>query len=87
MQDPDRKLAELEGRLIAHRQLLARILDGMEPDVRDAHLRWMADREILRDGQEDPGAVPTGAETLPLSTAEEFQEIAARIRNRLSRAT
>lgn len=80
MRSVENRLAELEGRLVAHRRLMARLLDGLEPNQRQEILRWIDEREILRDGQEDPGAVFTGAETLPLSTAEEFRQIAALIR-------
>ena len=77
MRSIEDRLAELEGRIIAHRRLLARIVDGLDADQRKELMRWIDDREVLRDGQEDPGAVPTGAETLPLSMAEEYQQIAA----------
>ncbi|MFN4100815.1 MAG: hypothetical protein ACK4GT_13645 [Pararhodobacter sp.] len=70
-------MAELEGRLIAQRRLLARLLLASEPQALEAHLEWLAAGASMRDGQEDPGAVLTGAEVLPLSIAEEFREIAA----------
>ncbi len=74
------RLAALEGRLIAHRRLLARLLQRMDTEAREDHLHWLAEREVFRDGQEDPGAVPTGVETLPLSLADEFREIGALVR-------
>lgn len=70
-------LADLEGRLIAQRRLLARLLLASDPQALEAHLDWLATGASMRDGQEDPGAVLTGAEVLPLSIAEEFREIAA----------
>jgi hypothetical protein len=76
----ENRLAELEGQIIAHRRLLARLIDALDAAQRRALLRWIDEREILRDGQEDPGAVPTGAEILPLSTAAEFRELAEMLR-------
>ncbi|AJE49041.1 hypothetical protein [Celeribacter indicus] len=78
------RLCELEGRIIAHRRLLVRLMGAMDPGAREEHLRWIADREILHDGQEDPGAVPTGTEALSLSIAEEFKEIAELARARFA---
>ena len=73
-------LAELEGRLIAQRRLLARLVLAADPQALTAHLEWLEGRASLRDGQEDPGAVLTGAEVLPFSIADEFREIAALVR-------
>jgi hypothetical protein len=84
MREAEDRLTELEGRLISHRRLLAHLLTGMDPAVRAGHLGWISEREILHDGQEDPGAVPTGTEALPLSLADEFREIAALVRLRSS---
>ncbi|EIE50834.1 hypothetical protein AL036_05680 [Salipiger aestuarii] len=82
MKDVEDRLIELEAGLIAHRRLLIRLLESLDPRTRDELLRWVADREVLRDGQEDPGAVPTGVEMLPLSIAEEFRKIAQTGRDR-----
>lgn len=70
------RMIELEAGLIAQRRLLVRLMQDLEGAKRDELLRWISDREVLRDGQEDPGAVPTGVEMLPLSIAAEFQKIA-----------
>ncbi|SDO71739.1 hypothetical protein SAMN05216196_108140 [Lutimaribacter pacificus] len=76
------RLTILEARIIAHRQLLARLLSTVDATTQDELLYWIAEREVPRDGQEDPGAVLTGMDALPLSIAEEFREIASLVRNR-----
>lgn len=77
MPDLDTRVVTLEARLIAHRKLLARLVDLLGAEDRKALLAWIEDREILRDGQEDPAALTTDAAILPLGIAEEFQEIRA----------
>ncbi|MPQ95296.1 hypothetical protein [Thioclava sp. JE_KL1] len=69
-------LITLEARLIAQRRLLARMMAEMPPEARETLLSWINEREVMRDGQEDPGAVPDAVDTLPLSIAQEFQQIA-----------
>ncbi|MDO6585234.1 hypothetical protein Q4543_06860 [Salipiger sp. 1_MG-2023] len=75
MHDLDTRLTQIEGRMIAHRRLLARLVLRLAPDLQVDLLGWIEDREILHDGQEDPGSLPTELSVLPLSIAEEFQEI------------
>ena len=62
-----------EARLLAHRALLAEIIRLSAPDLRAALLDWLEDRSIPRDGQEDPGAVPSEVLVSPparISTSE-----------------
>lgn len=73
------RFVELEARTIAHRRLLAKLVDLLGPTERDVLLQWIDDRQILHDGQEDPSAIPSEAAVLPLSIATEFQEIRALI--------
>ncbi|PFG63049.1 hypothetical protein AXZ77_1640 [Thioclava sp. ES.031] len=73
----DETLITLEARLIAQRRILARLVAEMPPERREALLAWIAEREVMHDGQEDPGAVPDATDTLPLSIADEFRRIAA----------
>lgn len=75
MADMDTRLTQIEGRMIAHRRLLARLVRQLSPDLQAELLGWIEDREILHDGQEDPASLPTELSILPLSIAEEFQEI------------
>lgn len=75
---------EIEGRLLAHRRLLAEIVRHLPGAGLDD---WLASRSVMRDGQEDPGAVLTGAEGLSLSLAEEYREIAALLDHQSSETT
>lgn len=70
-------IAGLEGRLIAHRKLLARLLAASPEAVRAEIGAWLSGRETLSDGQEDPGAVPGDGLALELALSDELHEIAA----------
>ncbi|VDC25109.1 hypothetical protein [Pseudogemmobacter humi] len=70
-------IASLEGRLIAHRKLLARLLSASPEAVRAEIGTWLTGREMLSDGQEDPGAVPADGLALELALSDELHEIAA----------
>lgn len=70
-------IASLEGRLIAHRKLLARLLAASPEAVRSEIGAWLTERETLSDGQEDPGAVPGDGLALELALSDELHEIAA----------
>lgn len=72
----EQTVAALEGRLLAHRKLLARLLAGSPGPVRAAVGEWLAGQEILNDGQEDPGAVPGEGLALELALADELRRIA-----------
>ncbi|GGG60245.1 hypothetical protein GCM10011415_02690 [Salipiger pallidus] len=82
MPDIETRLTTIEARLIAHRKLLARLVELLGPEEKGSLTAWIKDREILRDGQEDPAALPTEVAVLPLGIAEEFQEIRALIDRR-----
>lgn len=79
----EEKLTEIEGRIIAHRRLLIQILVGLDGPAREKLLNWVAEREVLHDGQEDPGAVPAESAVLPLSIADEFREISLASQTRI----
>lgn len=64
----------LEGRLTAHRAVLAALV-AASPD-RNALLELLHDRSIMHDGQEDPGAVPTEAVRIEGALADEFRLLA-----------
>lgn len=72
----DKTIAALEGRLLAHRRLLAQILAILPDRDRDTLFEWLAERQILQDGQEDPGAVPAEGLAQELSMSEEYQHLA-----------
>lgn len=71
------QLAALEGRLLAHRRLLSRLMALLPDRDRRALLTWMDGREVMHDGQEDPGAVPAEGLALSMGMADEFRFIAA----------
>ncbi len=62
-----------EGQILAHRQLLARLIRSLPDDARADLAEWLAERVVLRDGQEDPGAVQDEALATELALAEEFR--------------
>lgn len=63
----------LEGRLIAHRLLLTKLLRLTHLDSRANLLTWLGDRAVYQDGQEDPGAVSGVGLELELARADEFR--------------
>jgi hypothetical protein len=73
----EQTVAGLEGRLLAHRKLLARLLAGSPGQLRAAIGDWLDGQEILNDGQEDPGAVPGEGLALELALSDELRRIAA----------
>ena len=73
----EQTVAGLEGRLLAHRKLLARLLAGSPGPLRAAIGDWLDGQEILNDGQEDPGAVPGEGLALELALSDELRRIAA----------
>jgi hypothetical protein len=65
-----------EGRLIAHRRLLAMIIVELSAEGRgETLLSFLRQRDVLQDGQEDPGAVPTEALDFALAIADEFLQV------------
>ena len=76
MPDISDKIAALEGRVLAHRRLLSRLIALLGGDDRRMLLDWLEGREVMFDGQEDPGAVPTEGLALSMGMADEFRFIA-----------
>lgn len=66
-------LHKLEGMIAAHRKLLAQIVLAL-PQT-EALTVALEDRGVMRDGQEDPGAVPAEGLALELAIAEEMNRI------------
>jgi hypothetical protein len=67
----------IEGRLLAHRRLLAELM-RLVPENRRKELRdWLEERAVYQDGQEDPGAVPDAGIALELARADEFRLLGA----------
>ena len=72
----DTNPSALEGRILAHRRILSRLIAALPEQDRAPLLDWMSAREVMRDGQEDPGAVPTEGSALELAMADEFSRVA-----------
>ncbi|WP_304618052.1 hypothetical protein [Paracoccus sp. (in: a-proteobacteria)] len=70
------QLDQIEGRLMAHRRLLAQMLAAMPDTQRRQMLDWLDARSVMRDGQEDPGAVPTDGMAEAMAVADEYRAIA-----------
>lgn len=79
----DDALATLEARLVAQRRLLARLVAALDPEARQPVMDWLGARETLRDGQEDPGAVPAEGMGQALAVSDEFRMILRLTRDRL----
>lgn len=79
MQEPQAMLASLEGRLMAHRALIARLIAMLSPDQRSVMDDWLTERNVMSDGQEDPGAVPDLGAATELALADEMRLIQERI--------
>ncbi len=79
----DTTLATLEARLVAQRRLLARLVAALDPQARQPVLDWLDERDTLRDGQEDPGAVPADGVGQGLAVADEFRMILRLTQDRL----
>lgn len=77
--------AEIEGRLMAQRHAIARLIAHVAPASEDD--RWLnqnfPDNPIPQDGQEDPGAVPDAAFAIEAARADELRLIAVEARRRL----
>lgn len=77
MQRLTARLDALEGRLIAHRRVLAQLVAILPPASQAAMRDWLEQREIMSDGQEDPGALDPEAAALELALADEMRLIEA----------
>lgn len=74
----------LEGRILAHRRILARLISALPDDDRESMMQWMEQREVMRDGQEDPGAVQSEGNALELAMADEFNRVSIVVADRLA---
>lgn len=73
------RLDALEGRLIAQRRILAQLLALAPETTRAGMLDWLESREIMPDGQEDPGAADPGDAALELALSDEMRLVHAAI--------
>ena len=77
---------DIEGRLMAHRKLLVRLIDMLPPAQRDELADWLASASQMHDGQEDPGAVEDPAAALQLAEADEIRLLSDRLHLRLGQS-
>ncbi len=69
----------VEGRLIAHRQLLSLIVASLSKGSGAADiLTFLEERSVFQGNEEDPGAVPTSPYAIELALAEELRLVAER---------
>ena len=71
----------IDGRLIAHRQLLSLIVAALAETPQGAPiLAFLEERSVFQGGEEDPGVLPSGAHAIELALADELRLIAERSR-------
>lgn len=81
--DPSSQLClPLEGRLLAHRRLLVKLVALLERnhDLVD----WLEERSVYRDGQEDPGAVGGAGLELELALVDEYRLLKLMVEGKLA---
>ncbi|MFN3275222.1 MAG: hypothetical protein ACK41U_11160 [Paracoccus sp. (in: a-proteobacteria)] len=76
MTDSPKLVASLEARLLAHRRVLAQLVASLPQSDRRTLTDWIDTRTVMRDGQEDPGAVPVEDAAEELALADEYRRIA-----------
>lgn len=70
---------EQDARLIAYGKLIDALPGLLDNRGRQALCDWLAPRQILHDGQEDPGAVIVEELETELAIAEIFRQLAERL--------
>ena len=68
-----------DAKAIAHAKLIEALPDLLTPDAHRSLCDWLAERQVLHDGQEDPGAVIVEGLETELAIAETFRQIAERL--------
>ena len=68
-----------DARAIAHAKLIEALPNLLTPDACRSLCDWLAERQVLHDGQEDPGAVIVEGLETELAIAETFRQIAERL--------
>lgn len=66
-------------RRIAYGKLIEALPDLLSGDARQAVCNWLEERQVLHDGQEDPGAVMVEGLETELAIAQTFRRIAERL--------
>ena len=68
-----------DARLIAYGKLIDALPDLLDAEGRKALCDWLTERQVLHDGQEDPGAVPVEGLEVELAIAQVFRDLAGRL--------
>ena len=77
---------QLEGRLIAQRQVIAQILATLPEDAAKDVWDLIERRSVFQSHEEDPGAVPTGAMAIEAALSDEMRVLGEEARRRQERA-
>lgn len=68
-----------DAKAIAHAKLIEALPGLLDADARRLLCDWLAERQVLHDGQEDPGAVIVEGLEIELAIAEVFRQISDRL--------
>ena len=68
-----------DARLMAYGKLVDALPGLLNAEGRHSLCGWLAERQVLHDGQEDPGAVPVEGLETELAIAQVFRELAERM--------
>lgn len=68
-----------DAQLIAYRKLVEALPDLLDDKGRRSLCDWLAERQVMHDGQEDPGAVITEGLETELAIAEVFRQLSERM--------
>jgi hypothetical protein len=68
-----------DARLIAYGKLMDALPGLLTPEGRQTLCDWLSERQVLHDGQEDPGAVIVEGLETELAIAQVFRELSERL--------
>ncbi len=66
----------LEGRLLAQRKVIARLIAALDGAAGDALMQYLRDHSQIESSEEDPGAVPGDGLSIEGALADEMHRIA-----------
>ncbi len=69
-------LETLEGRLLAQRKVIARLVAGLDRKAGDALLEYLRDNSQIASAEEDPGSVPGEGLSIEGALADEMRLMA-----------
>lgn len=72
-------------RLLAYDKLIAALPGLLNDEARTALCEWLAARQVLQDGQEDPGAVIVEGLETELAIAETYRKLAEQLQCKADR--